>query len=103
MILHQRSDRSERLLEVRDQVLRGLQAHGQADQAVRDAGRQTVLGGDVGVGHAGGMLDQGVGVAQRDSNGGDLQAVQQLLAIAYLQCSERGESIIKQPLNCQRA
>ena len=32
------------------------------------------------MGHAGGMLDQGVGVAQRDSNGGDLQAVQQLLA-----------------------
>ncbi len=56
-------------LEVGDDVLRILQAHADAHQALRDAGGLQLLRRIGGVGHGGGMLHQSLGVAQGDGDG----------------------------------
>mmetsp|Transcript_28448 Transcript_28448/g.75302 ORF Transcript_28448/g.75302 Transcript_28448/m.75302 type:complete len:289 (-) Transcript_28448:573-1439(-) len=56
----------QRLVQVRDQVLRLLDADGEADEAAGDAGRQPLLLGDHGVRHARRVLDEALGGAEGD-------------------------------------
>ena len=67
----------QRLLQVRQNILDVLNSDGEAHQAVGDAGAQAFIGRHWGVGHAGGVLDEGIHVAQADGQGYQPQAVHQ--------------------------
>lgn len=63
------SDQRERLVQVGDQVVGILNADGQAHLAVKDLGGVALLGCHVEVAHGGGVLDEGVHIAQTGSQG----------------------------------